>query len=405
METLGILLKILIVVGGAMTCVGYFVLLERWIAAWVQDRRGPNRAGIPLTNISLFGLGQPLADGVKMLFKESYIPGHVNYVPYLIAPVIIMGAALASFAVVPFGAPVDLSWLGIEEPVHLQVAPLLDVGLIYMFALSGLAVYGVIVGGWSSNNKYSFLGGLRASAQLIAYEIPLGLGILGVVFVSGSLGLADVVNHQAASGVWNIATQPLGFLVFFVAAMAEAARLPFDLPESEQELVAGYHTEYGGMKLLTFLAAEFLHMITAAVLIVLLFLGGWHFWGVPMGLGEESVSLGLGLAHVGIFLAKCLGVVLLFMLIRWSWPRFRFDQLMGIAWIVAVPLGMLNILLVVIASELARLPSVQDTLGPMTGVVLWGFVWVVAIASLVIVSVWTAQEKNPNPKYIPGGLD
>ncbi len=275
--TAAALIKIFLLIGGLMTGAAYLVLVERWMAAWIQDRLGPNRVGIPLTKIRLFGLGQPLADGLKMIFKEDYSPGHVDKALYALAPVIIMSAALAIFAVIPFGSVVPLEIGG--KPIPLVVAPDLDVGLVYVFALSSIAVYGVILGGWSSNNKYSFLGGLRSSAQLIAYEIPLGLALLGVVLASGTLRLDRIIGDQAATGAWNAFMQPLGFFVFVVASFAESARLPFDLPEAEQELIGGYHTEYSGMKLLLFLIAEFLHMMTAAFLIVILFLGGWHLMG------------------------------------------------------------------------------------------------------------------------------
>ncbi|HVX63224.1 MAG TPA: complex I subunit 1 family protein, partial [Pirellulales bacterium] len=276
------LVKIALMIFGLMTAAAYLVLLERWMAAWVQDRLGPNRVGVPLTKIKLFGLGQPLADGLKFIFKEEITPRHVDKFLYTLAPISILAAALATFAVIPFGSvlPEDSGIPGIKKQIDLVVAPGFDAGLIYVFALSSIAVYGVILGGWASNNKYSFLGGLRSSAQLIAYELPLGLGLLGVVLYSGSLELETIINDQAASGVWNIFLQPIGFVVFLVAAFAESARLPFDLPECEQELIGGYHTEYAGMRLLLYLIAEFLHMVTASFLIVILFFGGWHLWGL-----------------------------------------------------------------------------------------------------------------------------
>ena len=267
------LVKIVVVIGGVLTAAAYFVLLERRVAAWVQDRRGPNRVGIPLTRIRLFGLGQPIADGLKMILKEEYTPAHVDRRLFILAPIVIMTAALSVYAVIPFGSVLPpIPALGIEQPIPLLVAPGLDVAIIYAFALSSIAVYGVILGGWASNSKYSFLGGLRSSAQMIAYELPLGLGILGVVLASSSLRL-DAIIHAQAHRVWYVLMQPLGFVVFMVAAFAEAGRLPFDLPECEQELVGGYHTEYSGMKLVLFLTAEFIHMITASFLIVILFLG------------------------------------------------------------------------------------------------------------------------------------
>jgi len=248
------LIKIGLLVGGLMTAAAYFVLLERRMAAWTQDRIGPNRVGIPLTNIRLWGLGQPLADGLKFILKEEYTPAHVDKRLYTLAPVMILAAALAVFAVIPFGSlipPFQLGPLKSDKPIDLIVAPGVDVGMIYVFAVSSIAIYGVILGGWASNSKYSFLGGLRSSAQLIAYELPMGLGILGVVLATGSLNLSTIITNQANHG-WLIFLQPLGFIVFLVAAFAEAGRLPFDLPECEQELIGGYHTEYSGMKLILY---------------------------------------------------------------------------------------------------------------------------------------------------------
>ncbi len=342
--------KIVIVLGGVMGAAAYLVLVERWMAAWIQMRRGPNRVGVPLTSIKLFGLGQPIADGVKLICKEEYTPAHVDRWLYILAPIAIMTAALAVFAVIPFGSvlpPIEM--LGLDAPIQLTVAPGVDVGMIYIFAVSSIAVYGVILGGWASNSKYSFLGGLRSSAQLIAYELPLGLGILGVVLVTGSLRLEEVIGQQAATGIWFAFSQPLGLVVFVVAAFAEAARLPFDLPEAEQELVGGYHTEYSGMKLMLFLTAEFIHMITASFLIVILFLGGWHFWGMsPPG---AEIGWGEALLRVAVLMAKIFTVVLFFMLVRWTWPRFRFDQLMTLAWKVMLPLGMVNLVAVAVLEE------------------------------------------------------
>ena len=235
------LIKVGAMIGLMMTAAAYFVLLERRMAAWVQDRRGPNRVGIPLTKIRVWGLGQPLADGVKFIFKEEYTPGHVDKWLYVLAPLSILTAALAAFAVVPIGsvlpkeattflADKGVNVTGVESPIRLEVAPNLDVGMIYIFALSSIAVYGVVLGGWASNNKYSFLGGLRSSAQLIAYELPMGLGILGVVLAAHSLNLDAIITEQAKTGCWYAFAQPLGFIVFVIAAFAEAARLPFDLP-------------------------------------------------------------------------------------------------------------------------------------------------------------------------------
>lgn len=360
LETIAALVKIGLLVGGLMTAAAYLVLVERWMAAWVQDRKGPNRVGIPLTKIRLFGLGQPLADGLKIILKEDFTPSHVDRVLYNAAPLVILAASLAIFAAIPFGSVLPpLGIDGLPDPVPFLVAPGFSVGILWVFALSSIAVYGVLLGGWASNNKYGFLGGLRSSAQLVAYEIPLGLGLLGVVLASGSLELDVVMTRQADTGLWYAFAQPLGFIVFLIAAFAEAARLPFDLPEAEQELVGGYHTEYSGIKLLLFLVAEFLHMVTAAFLIVILFLGGWHLWGVT-GSGDE-IGWGMALIRFGVFSAKILAVILFFMLVRWSWPRFRFDQLMDLAWKVMLPLGIANLVIVAIVEEFR--PQMTATLG------------------------------------------
>ena len=283
----------------------------------------------------------------------------------------------------------------------LVVAPGIDIGMIYVFALSSIAVYGVILGGWASNSKYSFLGGLRSSAQLIAYELPLGLGLLGVVLAAGSLNLDEIINAQARTGgMWFALAQPLGFIVFVVAAFAEAARLPFDLPEAEQELVGGYHTEYSGLKLLLFLVAEFLHMILASFLIVMLFLGGWHLPFItgdvpaagamvdPAVAAQSPVAISWGTAILRIIVlhSKIVLVILFFMLVRWSWPRFRFDQLMALAWKIMLPLGMVNFTAVAIFQELrAHFDPTGTSL--MWTLLLAVAAWVVCFAAWAVVSV------------------
>ena len=356
-------IKIVLIVGVIMTAAAYFVLVERWMAAWVQMRRGPNRVGIPLTNIKLFGLGQPLADGLKFIFKEEYEPAHVDRKLYLLAPLMIMASALAIFAVIPFGHVIPpIRWLGQTESTPLIAAPSMDVGLIYVFALSSIGVYGVILGGWSSNNKYSFLGGLRSSAQLISYELPLGLGILGIALAASSLRLDAIIEYQAKTGVWFAFVQPLGLVVFVVAAFAEAARLPFDLPEAEQELIGGYHTEYSGMKLLLFLTAEFIHMITASFLIAIMFFGGWqvpflygdgfHF-GTPNGTPDLAVPYALViLLRIGSMIIKTLFFVWLQFMMRWTLPRFRYDQIMTLGWKILLPLGLANLVVTALFSAI-----------------------------------------------------
>jgi NADH-quinone oxidoreductase subunit H len=347
------LIKIALLTGGLMTAAAYFVLLERRMAAWTQDRIGPNRVGIPLTNIRLWGLGQPLADGLKFILKEEYTPAHVDKRLYTLAPLSILATALAIYAVIPFGSIVPTqigTWKLADKPIELVVAPGIDVGVIYAFALASVAIYGVILGGWASNSKYSFLGGLRSSAQLIAYELPMGLGILGVVLAAGSLNLSTIIKAQADQG-WFALVQPLGFVVFVVAAFAEAARLPFDLPEAEQELIGGYHTEYSGMKLILYLIAEFMHMITASFLIVILFLGGWHFPLITGDPNAESIGWFTAILRILVLQLKIFAVILFFMWVRWSWPRFRYDQLMNLGWKIMLPLGLVNLVALAVLYE------------------------------------------------------
>jgi NADH-quinone oxidoreductase subunit H len=394
------LVKIVVLLGGLMTAAAYFVLVERWMAAWIQDRKGPNRVGIPLTNIKFFGLGQPLADGFKFIFKEEYTPAHVNKALYLIAPVVILTAALAIFAVIPFGSLLPGQLFGLDEPIELVVAPGFDVGMIYVFALSSIAVYGVILGGWASNNKYSFLGGLRSSAQLIAYEIPLGLGLLGVVLASGSLRLEAIIADQAQSGFWNALVQPLGFFVFVVAAFAEAARLPFDLPEAEQELIGGYHTEYAGMKLLLFLIAEFLHMITASFLIVIVFQGGWQHWGLTRA-PDQPVTWPIAILRIVVLGFKIVMVILFFMLVRWSWPRFRFDQLMSLAWKVMLPLGLVNLIAMAVLLEMRE----QDVIATESMWPIVGISWAVTIVAWLVSGLLAPLSSDNRPRRTISPLD
>ena len=401
--TIAALVKIGLLVGGLMTAAAYLVLVERWMAAWVQDRKGPNRVGIPLTKIRLFGLGQPMADGLKIIMKEDFTPRHVDRVLYTAAPLVILAASLAIFAAIPFGSVLPpLGIPGLPDPVPFLVAPGLDVGVLWVFALSSIAVYGVLLGGWASNNKYGFLGGLRSSAQLVAYEIPLGLGLLGVVLAAGSLKLDAIMNAQAESGIWYAFAQPLGFIVFLVASFAEAARLPFDLPEAEQELVGGYHTEYSGIKLLLFLVAEFLHMVTAAFLIVIMFLGGWHLWGVT-GAGQEVTWLG-ALVRFGVQSAKIFRLILFFMLVRWSWPRFRFDQLMNLAWKVMLPLGIANLVTVAAVEEFR--PQLVERLGAGPAqLVALAAPWAVFVLGWVAAGLLTPSGTDNTPIRTHGVLD
>jgi NADH-quinone oxidoreductase subunit H len=328
---IGILVKILIVVGITELAVAYLILLERRVAAFSQDRIGPNRCGreigIP------FGLLQALVDGAKMILKEDVVPAYVSKPLYILAPMIAIIAATINFAVVPFGP------VGPNTPMQFQIAPGVDVGVLYIFAIGSLAVYGVILAGWASNNKYSFIGGLRSSAQLISYEIPLGMSILGIVLIAGSLDLNTIINWQDRH-VWGLVVQPLGFLLFLISAFAETNRLPFDLPESEQELVGGFHTEYSAMKFGMFFLGEYINLVTISYLTVILFFGGWD---IPFVTSQDQTGWFWALVKMFVLMAKVLMMIFFMMWIRWTLPRFRYDQLMDLAWKSLIPLALVNL--------------------------------------------------------------
>jgi NADH-quinone oxidoreductase subunit H len=357
-------LLILVAFAAIMGSVAYLTFAERKISAWVQDRIGPNRVGP-------WGLLQVAADGLKFFFKEDIIPKHVDRVFYFLAPGVGVATALLAFSIVPFGptppAPSPVA-VTAEKPADVAaqeysdklseyqkantfaIAPGLDIGILFAFAIGSLVVYGIILGGWSSNSKYSLLGSLRSSAQIISYEIPLGMSVLGVVLVVGSLNLEKIQAYQLTHG-WFILYQPLAFLLFMVSVYAECNRLPFDLPEAEQELVGGFHTEYGAMKLGLMLMVDYIHMITTSFFMAILFFGGTHFPGLDhidgtAGLVVKFLVLG---AKVFLFL-------MLYMLIRWTIPRFKFDQLMGLAWQVMIPLAIVNLVCVMAVLEFRLTP-------------------------------------------------
>src|SRR6476620_7502169 len=334
-ELLVTLVTIVVVLGAILTLCMYLVLAERKVSAWMQDRIGPNRVGP-------YGLFQPVADGLKILLKEGIVPSHVDKGLFIIAPAISMFTTMLAFAVVPFG-PVDHSPL--PQWVRFIIAPNVDTGIVFIFAVGSLAVYGVILGGWASNNKYSALGSLRASAQVVRYEIPLGLSVLGVVLLSGTLNLERILNQQAAGGFWhwNFWYQPLACLIFYTSSLAESNRLPFDLSECEQELVGGYHTEYGGLRMVMFFVGEYTHLVTISFLTVILFFGGWY---LPYIATPQSAYFGAWLVKLLVLLTKVLFSVFLIMMIRWTIPRFRFDQLMELTWNVFLPLSLANIVAV-----------------------------------------------------------
>ena len=317
----------------------YMTFIERKLAACVQDRVGPNRVGP-------FGLLQAVADGIKIFLKEQIIPDHVHRFVYFIAPAISLMAAMFALVVMPFG-PVSPEY---SEGFRFIVTPGIDIGIMMMIAISSLSAYGIILGGWASNNKYSLYGAIRSCAQFISYEIPLGLSIIGVVAAAGSLNIEQIVAAQGgAFWNWNMFWQPLALLVFFTSALAETNRLPFDLSECEQELVGGFHTEYGGIKFVLFFLAEYTHVVTVSFLTALLYFGGWHFPGLT---GPVDGSTGGMLLRAIVLVMKVSLIVAFIMLLRWSLPRFRFDQLMSLAWKGLIPLGLLNLLCVAVVLTL-----------------------------------------------------
>jgi NADH-quinone oxidoreductase subunit H len=348
MSTQHLLITVVAVLGILLGIDAYLILLERKVAAYVQDRLGPNRVGPG-------GLLQPIADGLKFLFKEDIIPDRVDRLLYLAAPAIATSTALLAFAVVPFGPTAvppptgasDAEVQAYRDTYPFVIAPHVDIGIVFVFAVTSLTVYAIILGGWASNNKYSFIGALRSSAQLVSYEIPMGMSVLGVALLTGSLNLERIIAHQAEWG-WNVFFQPLAFLLFMVSAFAECNRLPFDLPEAEQELVGGYHTEYSALKFGMFFLGEYTHMITTSFLMAILFFGGWHFPGLP-----ESGALAVALKLLVIWL-KATAFIFLYMFVRWTLPRFRFDQLMGMAWRVMIPLALANVVAVMVVKEVVR---------------------------------------------------
>jgi NADH-quinone oxidoreductase subunit H len=309
-----------------MFMVAYVVLVERKVCAAMQDRIGPNRAGP-------FGLLQPAADAVKAFFKEEFTPAHVRKVYFVLAPAIALIPAILNLAVIPFG-----SKLGGQDMVLAN----LNVGILYTFGIVSLGVYSIVLAGYAANSKYPFLGGIRSSAQMISYEVAMGMSVIPVFMLVGSLNLGSVIDYQTGTLFnWLVFKQPLAFAIFLVAAFAETNRTPFDLPEAEQELAGGYNVEYGSIKFVLFFMGEYANMILASAMTVTLFFGGWTLpW---FGLDQPAATLLVGIAHVGIFLAKVCVCLLGFIWVRWIWPRFRYDQLMDLGWRRFIPLALANI--------------------------------------------------------------
>jgi NADH-quinone oxidoreductase subunit H len=356
------LAAIVIVLGGVLTTCMYLIWLERKLSARIQDRIGPNRVGP-------YGLFQSVADGMKFVLKEDVIPATADKALFVIAPTISVFTTMLAFSVVPFGPPASS-----PGGFPYVVAPNLDIGILFVFAVTSLAVYGVILGGWASNNKYSALGSLRSSAQVVSYEIPLGLSVLGVGLLAGSFNLETVIGKQAVGFFhWNIWFQPLAWLIFFASGLAESNRLPFDLPECEQELVGGYHTEYSALKFAMFFLAEYTHVITISFLSAIMFFGGWHF---PWIAEPQSAYWGATAVKVLVLLAKVGAVITFIMVIRWTIPRFRFDQLMALNWKVFIPLSLANLLGMMIVKQYDlslwwMLPFSAALVVVITGVSLW----------------------------------
>jgi NADH-quinone oxidoreductase subunit H len=317
-------LKIICVFSVLMFIVAYAVWVERKVSAAIQNRSGPNRVG-------LFGLLQPAADAVKAFLKEDFTPEHVRKAYFWLAPAIVMIPSLMTVAIIPFGSNVG----GIP-----MVIADLNVGVLYTFGVVSLGVYGIVLAGYAANSKYPFLGGIRSSAQMISYEIAMGMSVVPIFLIVGSLRLSDVVAYQS-SGAWLIFKQPLAFAIFMAAMFAETNRLPFDLPESEQELAGGYNVEYSSIKFALFFMGEYAAMTAASALMVTLFLGGWT---LPFaGLNQPATSSPMGWLHIAIFLGKMLFVEFMIIWVRWMWPRFRYDQLMNLGWRRFIPLALANI--------------------------------------------------------------
>ncbi len=322
------LIKILLVVAIMFLTVAYLVYFERKVSAWVQNRMGPNRVGYR-------GLLQPFADVFKLLVKEDIVPDAANKPLHTLAPFIALFVAFATYAVIPFGPSVNMFGYDIK----LVVADV-NIGVLYVLALTSLGVYGITFAGWSSGSKYSLLGGIRSSAQMISYEVSMGFSIAGVLLFSESLRPIDIVNAQYG-WMWNAVLQPIGFITFVVSAFAETNRLPFDLPEAEPELVGGYHTEYSSFKFAGFFLAEYANMIIASCMIVTLYLGGWQIPYIDkLGLSQTLTVI----LQVGAFIFKVIFMLFVFLWVRWTIPRFRYDQLMNIGWKVMFPLSLFNII-------------------------------------------------------------
>ncbi len=343
--------KVAVIFGVVLLTVAYTTLAERRVSAFIQDRIGPNRVGP-------FGLLQPIADGLKNLVKEEAMPGTASRRYFLLGPMMAMVPAMVTFAVIPFAAPLPTPW-GVVDMIVADV----PIGILYILALSSLGVYGIVIAGWASNNKYAFLGALRASAQMVSYEVALGLSLIVVIMLAGNVTLTEIVWKQQQLDLWFALPLSLGFLLFLTAAFAETNRLPFDMPEAESELVTGFHTEYSAMKFSMFFIAEYSHMVTASALMATLFFGGWDlpgtwddaFWvngslisgfdasGAPIA---AAPAVWKTLLTFAAFAAKTAFFLLLYIWVRWTLPRFRYDQVMQLGWKVLLPTALAYVMLI-----------------------------------------------------------
>ena len=335
------LVKIALAIGVLHAIAAYAVLVERKVSAWIQNRVGPNRAAPPFIKyipvlgpmLTRMGIFQPLADGLKFMLKEDFTPAGVRKMYFWLAPALAVIPSLLVIAVIPFG-----SQMGNQKMVIAD----LNVGILYTFGIVSLGVYGIVLAGYAANSKYPFLGGIRSSAQMISYEISMGMSVIPVFLIAGNLNLSQIISWQTTHG-WLVTYAPLSFIIFIVASFAETNRTPFDLPEAETELVGGYHTEYGSMKFALFFLAEYSNMVATSGMMVTLFFGGWTlpFWG----LDQPAHSLAIGIVQTLVFLAKVCALMVLFIWVRWMFPRFRYDQLMDLGWRRFVPLALVNILI------------------------------------------------------------
>jgi NADH-quinone oxidoreductase subunit H len=372
--------KIMAVFTVIMILVALLTLMERKVSAFMQDRLGPNRVGP-------FGLLQPFADGLKNIVKEETYPHHASRIFFVLAPMMSIGPALVTFAVVPFAAPLPTPW-GLVEMIIAD----LPIGILYILAITSLGVYGIVMAGWSSNNKYSFLGGLRAGAQMVSYEVALGLSLIPVFFIAGNVTLTQIVWTQQDELHWWLAF-PLGlsFLMFVISAFAETNRLPFDVPEAESELVTGYHTEYSSMKFSMFFIAEYANMVTSSALMATLFFGGWDFpflgfdnmRVIAPGIVEGAApAWWKTLVTLLVFSAKTLFFIFLFMWVRWTVPRFRYDQVMHLGWKVLLPGALAYVTLM--AASILVLDTLQIPVGWIYGAILTAVNLVATVIFLVI---------------------